>query len=170
MKKQQKKTSRPIVIASAICGGLVAILIFTVIFTDVIVGRVLLSRARDGIDKSDTVVLSDPSYNDSVLPTSAEAVLTGEEAKELAERVLSLTDDVSFHNTKSSDAGFWDISLRFESENDSYTVYLWDDGVYVVKNNQGYLFKVDKNAKEEYTILSKDVRALITRTVQDAQK
>ncbi len=169
MKKQQAKNNKAIIITAAVCGVVVAALLFALLFADMIAGRALLSKIRDGIAKSDAVVISDPSYNDSILPTSAEMVLTGDEAKRYSEKILSLTDNVSFHNTLSSSAGFWDTCMRFDDGKDTYAIYLREDSVYVVKNDKGYIFKVDKNTKEEYNVFCKSVDELIKQKVDSAQ-
>lgn len=169
MSEQKKANKWIVIISAAIVALLVLAVISALIFPDMIAGNILLSKTREGIDKSDVVVLSDPSYNQSTLPISAQRVVEGEEVAELAEQVLSVTEKVSYKSAERSVAGFWDVNMRFDDGNESYTVYLREDCLYVVKNNTAYLFNIDKSVKEEYNILYEKVISLILESVENAQ-
>ncbi|MBE6577900.1 MAG: hypothetical protein E7653_07175 [Ruminococcaceae bacterium] len=169
MKKENKSNNKALIITALVCVCVVAVLLFVLICGDMIAGKSALSKTRKGIKGSDAVVISDPAYNDSILPTTAEVVLTGDAAKQMADKILSLTDGASFHNTLTSSAGFWDTCMRFEDGKDTYAIYLGEDSFYVVKNDVGYIFNVDKNAKEEYNVFCESVDALIKEKADSAQ-
>jgi len=59
--------------------------------------------------------------------------------------------------------------MRFEDGKDTYAIYLGEDSFYVVKNDVGYIFNVDKNAKEEYNVFCESVDALIKEKADSAQ-
>ncbi len=169
MTDKKSGTKKIAIISAIICVVLVLGVVAALILPDIISGNILLSKTRAGIEKSDVVVLFDPSYNQSTLPTTAQTVVRGERAKQLAEDVLRITDGASYRNVERSAVGFWDVSMRFDDGNDSYTVYLREEYIYVAKNNTAYLFDVDKSVKEEYNILYDEVNALIKQAVENAQ-
>ena len=162
MKKDKSNSNKSLVIGTAICGGIIAVLIFVLAFADTIIGKSLLLKAEKTIEKSGEILVSDPAYNDSILPTSAECVLSGERAAQIADRMLKITESARFKEVFVSKAGYWDTYLRFYDEDGkAYAVYLKDDAIYLVKNDKAYLFEVDKSAKEEYNLLCEDVRTLL---------
>ena len=135
--KNKNKSNKAVIIVAIVSAAVVLALLFVLIFADILAGRAALSRVREGISGSDAVLISDPSYHYSIVPTSAEVVLTGEDARNMADTALKLTDKARFHTVKVSSAGYWDISMRFDDTEHSYTVYLESDHIYVVKNDKG---------------------------------
>ena len=158
------KSSRGIVIiAAAVCVALLLLVLYVFVFADMITGAKTLSELRGAVVNTDELTLTDPLYDGDMLPTSAQAYITGAEAKDLAKNFFSVTQNARYKGLKSGKAGFWDISLYFEADGRIYTAYLTENGFYVTKNDIGYTFT--PSDAEAYATLYERIEQLISDRV-----
>ena len=157
---KNKSSKGIVIIAVAVCLALVALVLYVFVFADMIAGGKTLSELRGAALKTNELTLTDPLYDKDVLPTSAQAYITGAEAKDLAKNFFSVTENAHYSGLKSGKAGFWDISFYFEVDGKIYTAYLKDDSFYVTKNDVGYVY-TPKDA-EKYSALYSRIEQLIS--------
>ena len=143
-----KRSNKSIIITACICATVIISLICVLAFTDPIVGRVKLNKIRGGAEACDVVVISDPLY-DASFSRGAEVILTGDEARDIADRFLTATDDMSYEGTVDGIKGFWDTRIDFCTDDEKLTIYLHEDAVYVT-NSKGYLFEIEDGCEETY--------------------
>ena len=165
--KDKKRGNTPLIVTAVICAAVCLATLLVFFLSDVISGKMLMSKTRRNIGKCDVVVLTDFNYDGGILPTSGEAILRDGEARELAGELINATEDISYSNVLNGSVGFWDVSIRFESDGASYTVYLKEDSVYVTKKNKGYLFDIKPSCKDAYGKLYQRVEATIEDQMKD---
>lgn len=152
-KKQTPKTGKSggaaIAVTLVICGILLLALLFAFFFADMIKGRIQLSRALEALERTDTVVITDPLYDGGAFQGTAETVLTGDDATELARELIAATESLSYSGVVDGSTGYWDIRLAYEYDGKAYSLYLKDGGIYSV-DKRGYLFEIKDADKEAY--------------------
>lgn len=136
------------VIAVSICLVIVLLLIGVLALTDPIMGIVKFNEVKDGAENCSEIVVSDPLREEAFL-RGVEAVVTGEQARELADGFATAVQGASYKKAIDASKGFWDIRLDFSTDAQRYSVYLKEDAFYVAKN-KGYLFEIDTDRQEAY--------------------
>ena len=136
------------VIAVSICLVIVLLLIGVLALTDPIMGMVKFNEVKDGAENCSEIVVSDPLREEAFL-RGVEAVVTGEQARELADGFAIAVQGASYKKAIDASKGFWDIRLDFSTAAQRYSVYLKEDAVYVAKN-KGYLFEIDTDRQDAY--------------------
>ena len=148
-KSSEKKGNKAVIITSAVCAAVVAVIVLILALTDPIVGNIKLGKVRDAAQSCGEIVISAPLYKNAFLQ-GTETVVSGEDARELADAFLSATENTSFDKSFESAGGFWNIKMEFYSSDDRYAVYLRDEEIYVAKNFKGYLFEIDDESETAY--------------------
>lgn len=130
------------VIAAAVGILLAGLLLFVLLVVPILRARGAfrdaLSRIGDG-DRS-CVILNDPIVEGTLINTSAEIYLTGEEADEVAEGFLSAFSSYRYLENKQFMGGLLDPFMQVVTEEGVSHVYLWEDSVWIEKNSAFYRF------------------------------
>ena len=129
--ENKKQSSMAMAVTLIVCGVIAASLVFVLLFSDMVAGRIKMADARKQIAFCSDVLISDPLYEGGKLPSGADALIVGEEAKELVDSFLEATQKLNYQRVISGKAGFWDLSIEFTVDGKRHTVYLREDSLYV---------------------------------------
>lgn len=164
-KKVKKSKKAPIIITAAVCVMLILVVVYLLAFADAVNAGRRLSEVRDAAEKAYELTLTDLRYEDSILPTSAEAYLRGDQAHEIASMLIGATESADFDTLKSGKAGFWDVSIRLYGEDEVLYFYLLEDSFYVTRGGVGYVMSPKGESAEAYAALYARVNELIAQSV-----
>ena len=144
----KKKSNRAGIITVSICLTAVILLVGFIALADPLTGMIKFNEVKNGAKACEEIVISDPLREEAFL-MGAEAVITGESARGLADDFVEVTKGANYKKALDASKGFWDIKLDFSADGQKYSVYLREDAVYVT-TNKGYLFEIDRENQEKY--------------------
>lgn len=144
---------------------LVLVVVYVLAFSDAVKAKRRLGEVRDAAEVAYELTLTDLRYEGGLLPTSAEAYLRGEEAREIANALLLATESADFDTLKSGKAGFWDVSIRLHGEDEVLYLYLLEGAFYVTRGDVGYVLNPKGESAEAYAALYARVNELIAQSV-----
>ena len=156
---KEKKKSNALIIAVCICCFILAVLLLVFAFADTVIGNIRLENVRDGAYECDSVIISSPLHSQGIT-RGAEATLDGDKARELADKFIEATEHTSFDELADGSKGFWHTKLTFISGDESFTVYLKDDEIYVTGKN-AYIFEIDDSCENKYSELYDTVTSIL---------
>lgn len=148
-KTNQDKGNRALTVTVIVCAAIVAALVITLAFGNCWAGYAKLSKVRGNIEGCDEILISSPAYYDAY-SSGAEAVLSGNDAKALANDFLSVSSKKDYQKTLDSSVGYWDTKITFYMGDDTYSVYVDENGFYVTGNSGYYFESKDTQAYSDF--------------------
>ncbi|MBE6706402.1 MAG: hypothetical protein E7577_02035 [Ruminococcaceae bacterium] len=161
MSKQNKSGNKPIIITLIISAVLIATLVLTLAFADRISGSVSMYRLKKGIEGSDTLLISAPTYSDE-FPVGAEKKIDGERASELISEIYDIAENAKYDSVMNSEKGYWDTRLTFYRGNESCSLYLRENTVYIGNRNKAYVYKISDSSISQYAELLNQINNILS--------
>ena len=161
MTEKNKNGNKPIVITIIISVVLVASLVLTLVFADRAVGSLSMYQLKKGIEGSDTLVISAPTYSEE-FPVGAEKRVDGERASELISQIYDITEASKYDSTMSGEKGYWDTRITFYQGNESCSLYLNENAIYIGKRNKAYVYKISDSSISQYAELLNQINNILS--------
>lgn len=161
----QSHKASPAVIAISV----VAILtILAVLFVALVLPHILgvqkfkeTVAATKNMSDTDILVITDSYNSRNVFEPSAEAVLGGEEAKDLASKISEVADSSKYTGSQKRTAARWDVSVSLRTDTENLTLYFSESEMYVVKNNTEFCFS--PQSESEYSSLCESINKMLEK-------
>ena len=151
---KEKRANKPIIIAVAIILALLAIFGVVMFLYPALEAIHMRNTTLDRIELAgagDMIVVSDPrAYEDGIIPTTATAVLEGEDMRAMVSEILRVTDGASYAETRTALMGAWDINIALRTNDGVYTVYFTEGQFYIIKDVKMFVFDIDKDLVQDY--------------------
>lgn len=94
----------------------------------------------------ESIIITDPIVKTELLPESREVRMT-DNYDSLLQKISTVFERYTYKGSEESSEGNWDIRVRIEGKDNSYTFYLGEDRVYIFSNMTKYYFAPEDTDK-----------------------
>ena len=156
-KKEPKNKTKRLVAEFSILFAAIAVVVVAAFVVPSFTAKKALKNtvsAFENVDVLDVVQVFDPMYRDGDFYGDITADVSADDARSIAERIVSIAEDAKYKANSESLVGNWDLSVVIHKADGSVKrVYFTDTGFYVATETVQYIFEASEEKSDELASL-----------------